>query len=148
MRALAQRSNRHRAASAGYTLLELLIVLVIVALGTSAVVLAIPAGQRDEAAVRSAASRLASDLASLRSRAIAEKRSAVLVVAERIEDGGREVIVVSRQGDQSSRGARVTFAADGGSPGIQIILSRGDARREVHVSWPFGRISVVGDRSL
>lgn len=146
MSAPRHRIHHRRVGSAGFTLFELLVALGILALLAGAVVMIIPSRRQDDTAVRAAAATLARNLAGLRSRAMAENRDASLSLGDRIQESGRDIEVMSWQGDQAVPGASVTFGADGGSPGARIILSRGEARREVRVSWPFGRMAIVGDR--
>lgn len=134
----------------GFTLVELMVVLAIMALAATAVVLTIPGEERN---VRSEADRLAARLAAARDVAVIEGRSVSVNLApsgygfERRVEGawqplpGRafeqrnwpsEVHFVAGDGQGA---ARILFDRVGTSPTPQaVVLSGGDAREIVRVS--------------
>lgn len=134
----------------GFTLVELMVVLAILALAATAVVLTIPGEERN---VRSEADRLAARLAAARDVAVIEGRSASVNFArsgygfERRVEGtwqplpGRafeqrrwpsDVRFVAGDGQVA---ARILFDRVGTSPTPQaVVLSGGDAREVVRVS--------------
>jgi len=139
---------RHR--TAGFTLVELMVVLAIMALAAVAVVLTIPGEERN---VRSEADRLAARLAAARDVAVIEGRGVAVNFApsgygfeRRIEGAwqplpGRAFAQRSWPGDvrfvagDGQGAARILFDRVGTSPTPQaIVLSGGDAREVVRVS--------------
>lgn len=146
----AERKARHRRADRGFTLVELMVVLAILALAVTAVVLTIPGDART---VRGEADRLAARLAAARDVAVIEGRSVAVNFApsgygfeRRIE--GTWQPLPGRAFEQRSWPGDVRFVADGGqavarilfdrvgtSPTPQaILLTGGDAREVVRVS--------------
>ena len=141
---------RSPASERGFTLVELMVVLAIMALAATAVVLTIPGEERN---VRSEADRLAARLAAARDVAVIEGRSVSVNLApsgygfERRVEGawqplpGRafeqrnwpsDVRFVAADGLGA---ARILFDRVGTSPTPQaVVLSGGDAREIVRVS--------------
>lgn len=139
-----------RAGERGFTLVELMVVLAIMALAATAVVLTIPGEERT---VRSEADRLAARLAAARDVAVIEGRGVAVSFApsgygfeRRIEGawqplpgraferrswpGGVRFVAGDGQG-----AARIIFDRVGTSPTPQaVVLSGGDAREIVRVS--------------
>lgn len=146
----AAASGHRKAATSGFTLVELMIVLAIMALAATAVVLTIPGEERN---VRSEANRLAARLAGARDVAVIEGRSVSVNFApsgygfERRIAGewqplpGRafeqrnwpsDIRFVAGDGQGA---ARILFDRVGTSPTPQtLVLSGGDAREIVRVS--------------
>jgi general secretion pathway protein H len=108
---------RHSARSAGFTLVELMVVLAVLALAATIVILTIPGSN---ARVHDEADRLAVRIASLRDLAIVEGRPMALVVSpsgygfERREVGGWAVLPGRGFARHNwPRGVRLTDPADG-----------------------------------
>jgi general secretion pathway protein H len=145
----AKAETRRRREPGGFTLVELMVVLAIMALAATAVVLTIPGEERT---VRSEADRLAARLAAARDIAVVEGRSVAVTFApsgygfERRIAGewqplpGRAFERRNWPGDvRFSAGgqgaARVLFDRIGTSPTPQaLMLAGGDAREIVRVS--------------
>lgn len=142
--------GQRKAATSGFTLVELMVVLAIMALAATAVVLTIPGEERT---VRSEADRLAARLAAARDIAVIEGRSVAVNFApsgygfERRIDGTWQPLP-GRAFEQrawptdvrfdaaNGRGAaRILFDRVGTSPTPQaLVLSGGTARETVRVS--------------
>lgn len=147
--ATAETRARRGARANGFTLVELMVVLAIMALAATAVVLTIPG---EEQAVRSEADRLAARLAAARDVAVIEGRSVAVNFApsgygfERRIEGAWQPLP-GRAFAQRNWPSDISFAAGGGaatrvlfdrvgtSPTPQTIaLSGGDAREVIRVS--------------
>ena len=141
---------RSPASERGFTLVELMVVLAIMALAATAVVLTIPGEERS---VRSEADRLAARLAAARDVAVVEGRSVAVNFApsgygfERRVDGawtplpGRAFVQRNWPADirfaagDGQGAARILFDRGGTSPTPQaVVLAGGDAREVVRVS--------------
>lgn len=146
----AERASGLRGADSGFTLVELMVVLMILALAATAVVLTLPG---EDQSVRSEADRLAARLAAARDIAVVEGRSVSVRFApsgygfeRRINGDWRPLpgrpfaqrnwpsdVGFAAGGGQSV--ARVLFDRVGTSPTPQsLMLSRGDAREIVRIS--------------
>lgn len=150
MRIFAQTAKRPSPAGNGFTLVELMVVIAIMALAATAVVLTIPGEERT---VRSEADRLAARLAAARDVAVIEGRSVSVNFApsgygfERRVEGawqplpGRafeqrnwpsDVRFVAGDGQGT---ARILFDRIGTSPTPQtVVLAGGDTREVVRIS--------------
>lgn len=147
-----------RRAAAGFTLLEMIIVLVILGLVVGLVLARGPAGSRS-LEVRAVASDVAQSLRGARARAIAHNENVRLVVdltnRSYAVDGGRahtlpagmglSVIAVTQE-TAGKRFAAIRFAPDGSSTGGTVELSEGARRVQIGVDWLTGRVSVADAR--
>lgn len=145
-----------RAGSSGFTLLEALVVLVILA---GLTVIAVPALQRTsaDARLKAAAQSLSSDLRLLRHRAVASQREMSLAI-----DGphNRYLLTTDRRerrlpvdvslslvrpgmGEPVQSG-EVRFFPDGTSTGGQMVLQHGEKTKAVTVMRPFGKVRIDG----
>ena len=145
-----------RAASAGVTLLELLIVLAIMAI-VAAIVVPMFGGGVSTGELKSAAREVAAGLRFARSEALATRQETrVLLDLERrtfrIERDARthalppqiELKLFTAQRDLVSEtvGA-IRFFPDGGSNGGRVTLAAGERKYEVDVDWLTGRVAIL-----
>ena len=145
-----------KAASAGVTLLELLIVLSIMAL-VAALVLPMFGGGVSTGELKSAAREVAAGLRFARSEALATRQETrVLLDLEhrtfQIERDARthalptriELKLFTAQKDLVSEtvGA-IRFFPDGGSNGGRVTLAAGERKYDVDVDWLTGRVAIL-----
>jgi len=142
----------------GFTLLEMLVVLVILGLSLAVVVPAINKGLGGS--LEDAARDLQVGLRKARSEAVLNKRSVALWVDVRSKSFGldsgrgkrslpRGLEISARVADSENRGSRasVRFFPDGSSTGGRIRLRKGEGSVAVDVDWLTGRVSIRdGDR--
>jgi general secretion pathway protein H len=145
---------RHRAR--GVTLLELLIVLAIMALGAALVVPMLGSGVSNTE-LRSAARQLASGLRLARSEAVAQRRETFLVldvagrrfkvdrdIQEHALNKGIELKLFTAQKDLvDDKVGSIRFYPDGGSNGGRITVASGERKYEVDVDWLTGRVAIL-----
>jgi general secretion pathway protein H len=129
-----------RARSAGFTLIEMIVVIAVMAFIAGLVLVRQPwhsAGLDAEATVRAVTSAL--HLA--RSRAIAQNRDVAVVTgaAGYAVDGG---LPQSLPDGETLNAAQVVFMPDGGSSGTAILLVAGPRRIGFFVNWLTGRVLV------
>jgi general secretion pathway protein H len=129
----AERRNQQ-----GFTLIEMIVVIVIMALIASLVLVRQPwhsAGLETEASVRA----LTGALRVARSRAIAQDRDVAVVTNAGgfAVDGGAPWMLPS---GQVLSATQVIFMPDGGSSGSTIVLAAGPRRIVVSVNWLTGRV--------
>jgi general secretion pathway protein H len=129
---------RRRVDQSGFTLIEIIVVIVIMALVAGLVLVRQPwhsAGLNTDATLRAImnAMRLA------RSRAIAQDRDVAVITAPGgfSVDGGPPWVVPP---DEALTASRVVFTPDGGSTGGTIVLIAGARRIAVEVNWLTGRV--------
>jgi general secretion pathway protein H len=141
--------------SKGFTLLELLIVLVIIVLGFSVVALNMSSGSgtfEHKAAVRD----VVSALRYARGQALMAHRE--MTVAFDLTDNtyrlsGREetykipdsiaVTVVTAQSELTGEGqGNIRFFADGSSTGGRVVLDRGEVSKQIDINWLTGQLEV------
>lgn len=144
-----------RSSVAGFTLLELLAVLSIMALVAAVVVPSLGGGAAVE--VRSAARSLASGLRQTRNRALNDNRSAILALdvanrefrlpgeqrVHRLPERVHIVLFTARSEQLSEQGGAIRFFPDGSSTGGRITLSIDSLRYLVNVDWLTGRVKVI-----
>lgn len=142
--------------SVGYTLLELLVVLVLVVLVLAVVPPLISAGM-PSAEVQGAARRLAAGLRYTRSRAIAAQaeRSLVLDLEQRLFTvPGRSrpqrlpekldiKLLTTRADLLDDRIGRVRFFADGSSTGGRITIENGARKLRIDIEWLTGKVAIL-----
>ncbi len=129
---------RPTAGQAGFTLIEIIIVIVIMALVAGLVLVKQPlhsAGVNTEVTVRA----LSNALRLARSRAIAQDREVTVVTVPNgfSVDGGAAWLLPSNEVLTASR---VIFTPDGGSSGATILLAAGPRRIAVTVNWLTGQV--------
>lgn len=129
---------RQHSGQAGFTLIEIIIVIVIMALIAGLVLIRQPvhsAGLNTEATVRA----MSNALRLARSRAIAQDREVAVVTAPGgfSVDGGSAWLLPPGEALSASR---VIFAPDGGSSGATILLTAGPRRIVVTVNWLTGQV--------
>ncbi len=143
-------------ARSGFTLLELLVALGLLALLT-AVAVPMLVGRQGGATLTASAQAIADGLNRTRGRAIASNRPAAfeLDLAERWFRGAEDArpgripsaFAVSVTTAQSETGpgdrARFRFFPDGTASGGRIVLSGATDRREVAIDWLTGRIRII-----
>lgn len=140
--------------NAGFTLLELIIVLSIMVLGFGAVAVNMSAGN-DSMALKAAARDLASGLRYVRSQAIISHTQATLdfnlsensylltgqnkiySIPENID-----VTVSTAKEDLNEGVARLRFFPDGSSTGGRITLEKNKLAREININWLTGHVSL------
>lgn len=128
-------------ASAGFTLIEMLVVLAVLALVLGLVITHGPVrSQRLE--LDAAARQVTGALRLARSRAIADERTVVFA----LDAGGYRLdrdAPTTWSGNVSPRGDRlVVFTPDGGSSGARIVLDDGERAVAIGVDWLTGRVVV------
>ncbi len=140
--------------SKGFTLLELLVVIVILAL-IGGLVLARGPAHSERLDAETAARQLAGALRLARTEAIAHNRVVTFTLdtsghAYRIE--GKPPVALPRAVGMSMAGAAasgpigaIRFAPDGSSSGGRIALRAGDYRPEIQVDWLTGKVRVTQD---
>ena len=125
----------------GFTLIEMIVVIVVLGMVAGLVMIKRPwgsAGLDTDATVRS----LVDGLRLARSRAITQERDvAVETMPSGFSvDGGSPQLLPPHQ---ALTAARVVFLPDGGSTGGSVLLSTGQRRIAVSVSWLTGRVNVM-----
>lgn len=144
-----------RSRTTGFTLLELLAVLVILSLVAAFVVPSLGGGRIVE--LKSAARSLASGLRQARNSALNENRSAALALdVEKHEfqlpgesrvrklPGRVEIALYTARSEQlSDRRGAIRFFPDGSSTGGRITLSSDSLSYLVDVDWLTGRVNVI-----
>ncbi len=148
-------TSRPEPVAAGFTLIEIIVVLVILGLMLS---LAVARGPMQSPAlqVRAVAGELAATLRAARGKAIAANRPVAVVFDPaqrgfRVDGGqarllpaGMQLAVTTLAGNiQGNRLAGIVFAPDGSSSGGLIDLADGPLRMQIGIDWLTGRVSVA-----
>ena len=145
-----------RAAAAGVSLLELIVVLMIIALVTAVVIPMLGSGVSN-IELRSAARQLAAGLRLARSEALSQRRETFLVLdvagarfkvdrdpAEHALPRGVELKLFTAQKDLvDDKVGSIRFYPDGGSNGGRITIASGERKYEVDVDWLTGRVAIL-----
>lgn len=148
--------NRHgaRAIQAGFTLIELIVVLAIVAIAAAMVVVrGAPISPSSQA--RLAANEVAGALQSARSEALVTNRSVAFTLdtatrryrwgqqAEHALSGDLQLALLTGREQLVSKSAGfVRFDPDGGSSGGRVTIAGGDRVWMVGIDWLTGRVSI------
>ena len=150
-----QRIEHVRASATGFTLLELLLVLFILALVTAVVVPSLGGGEVVE--IKTAARSLAAGLRQARNHALNANRPARLSVdvakrefrlpgesrARKLPERIDIVLFTARSEQESEERGAIRFFPDGSSTGGRITLSTEKFRYLVDVDWLTGRVSII-----
>ncbi len=139
----------------GFTLLEMLAVIVLIGIAVAAVSVAV-SHSLTGARVRAAGSDLSAALRYTRAQAIVHAQPEALSVDVANRNyrapgrsavslpGGMQVLVTSAPQDQSAgHVARIRFFPDGSSTGGRITLRRGKREWHINVAWLTGAVSMV-----
>jgi len=155
--ALSGRSTSPRwPAMAGVTLLELLIVLAIMALGAAFVIPSLGTGVSN-GELKSAARELAAGLRYARSEAVATRQESLVTLdlesrrfkvakdpREHELPKGAEFKLFTAQSDLvNDRVGSIRFFPDGGSNGGRVTIASGERKYEVDVDWLTGRVAIL-----
>lgn len=139
------------------TMIEILVVLAIMALGAAIVVPMVGGTGASTADLRSAARQIAAGLRLARSEAIAQRRETVLTLdlekrSFRVAREQRDVALPAKvelklftaQSDlvNEKQGA-IRFFPDGGSNGGRVTVASGERKYEVDVDWLTGRVAIL-----
>jgi general secretion pathway protein H len=146
-----------RARAQGMTMIEILVVLAIMALGAAIVVPMVGGTGASTADLRSAARQIAAGLRLARSEAIAQRRETVLTLdlekrSFRVAREQRDVALPAKvelklftaQSDLvSEKQGAIRFFPDGGSNGGRVTVASGERKYEVDVDWLTGRVAIL-----
>jgi general secretion pathway protein H len=146
---------RRKVHARGFTLLEMLAVLLLIALAAGAISVSVSKGL-SSARVRAASAELAAALRATRAQAIVKGEDQTFDLDIRTASyraaGGHEVklprgmrlsITSAREDQPDGHTGRIRFFPDGSSTGGHIVLQRGARRWQVNVAWLTGAVSVV-----
>jgi general secretion pathway protein H len=155
---MTSRNRDPRHAEVGFTLLEMIVVLVVLGLAAGIVLTRGPARSRT-LELRATASELAAGLRSARAEAIKlDRRVTFLLDLARHQysiDGARarplpsrmalSIIAVSGE-TLGRRLGGITFEPDGSATGGRIEIADGERRLQVGIDWLTGRVSIADAR--
>ncbi len=155
--ASARTTAGRRPRPLGFTLIEILVVLSIMAIGAAIVIPMVSGEGATNSELKSAARQLAAGLRLARSDAIAQRHETTLTLdlesrKFRVASDGRDVALPSKvelklftaQSDllDEKQGA-IRFFPDGGSNGGRVTVSSGERKYEVDVDWLTGRVAIL-----
>ena len=140
----------------GFTLLELVLVLVIGAALMALVVSLLPARGASSADLKAAARLLASGLRHAQSTAMATRRDALLTLdleareyllpndpqPRKLPEGMDLNLVTAQSEALSERKGAIRFYPDGSSTGGRITVASGERKYRVDVDWLTGRVTI------
>ncbi|HZZ94530.1 MAG TPA: GspH/FimT family pseudopilin [Usitatibacter sp.] len=140
---------------AGFTLLEVLVVLVIAAMAYAAV-LGVPGRGISSAELKSSARTLASGLRTAQSTAMATRRDALLTLdldthefevpgampPRRLPEHVDLKLFTAQSEVTSEKRGSIRFYPDGSSTGGRITVSSGERKYLVDVDWLTGRVTI------
>jgi general secretion pathway protein H len=143
--------------ASGMTMIEILVVLSIMAIGAAIVVPMIGGTGASSGDLRSAARQIAAGLRHARSEAIAQRRETVLTLdlekrSFRVAQEQRDIALPSKvelklftaQSDLvNERQGAIRFFPDGGSNGGRVTVASGERKYEVDVDWLTGRVAIL-----
>ena len=150
-----------RASARGFTLIEILVVLSIMAIGAAIVIPMVSGSGATTGELKSAAREIAAGLRLARSEAVATRRETALTLdleersfvvagdARTVELPSKvELKLFTAQSDivDARRGA-IRFFPDGGSNGGRVTLAAGERKYEVDVDWLTGRVRILDGES-
>jgi general secretion pathway protein H len=133
---------------AGFTMIEVLVVLVILALTASLVIARGPMRSAGLDA-RGEASTIAGALRGARAQAIATAQSVTVLIdpaTRALRVGLAAPRILSDRVVVGAPRAGITFTPDGSSSGGQVDLASGPTRMQVAVDWLTGRVSIADPR--
>ncbi len=139
----------------GFTLLELIVVLVVVVLGFSVIGLNLSSGS-DSTEIKAAARDMASALRYARGQALMTREETTVAVdlsSKNYTVSGKskrykipetiDITVVTAQTELSGEGtANIRFFADGSSTGGRVTLERGNVSWQIDINWLTGQIEL------
>jgi general secretion pathway protein H len=143
--------------ASGMTMIEILVVLSIMAIGAAIVVPMVGGTGASSGDLRSAARQIAAGLRHARSEAIAQRRETVLTLdlekrSFRVAQEPREIALPEKveiklftaQSDLvNERQGAIRFFPDGGSNGGRVTVASGERKYEVDVDWLTGRVAIL-----
>ena len=154
---MAARVRSRRGAARGFTLIEIMVVVALIAVLTG-VIAAVISGGLGSARVRAASKDLVAALRSTRAMAVVQRESQVLVLdVERraYQAPGRDWVELPKDMEMSMLTAadeqldegkgQIRFFPDGSSTGGNIELSRGEALWRIEIGWLTGEVRMNPD---
>ncbi|MEM7472987.1 MAG: prepilin-type N-terminal cleavage/methylation domain-containing protein [Pseudomonadota bacterium] len=126
----------------GYALVEMLVAMaIVVTIGTLAF---LAFGNQDQRRLNAEAAEVALHFQNARMRALEAGRPIEIVVSadHAVIDAGGEQLALPVGLSISPQSAEVIMHPSGGSPGLELVLTRNDARKTVTLDWLTGRVYV------
>lgn len=155
--ARARTRRRAQVRARGFTLIEILVVLSIMAIGAAIVIPMVSGSGATTGELKAAAREIAAGLRLARSEAVTTRRETTVTLdlearKFRVAAGGREVALPPKvdlklftaQSDlQDEKRGAIRFFPDGGSNGGRVTVSSGERKYEVDVDWLTGRVAIL-----